>query len=104
MKTTDVGIMDTNVKTIISKYGSKVYNTQKKIPSNRYEPEEVLKDKVYLETYYKHQPRNVIVDETPTNIKGHGLQIAKWTLIKDQQLMKLNLGIDAKPQMVKINA
>jgi len=44
------------------------------------------------------------VDETPTNIKGHGLQIARWTLTKDQQLMNLNLGIDAKPQMVKINA
>jgi len=44
------------------------------------------------------------VDETLTNIKGHGLQIARWTLTKDQQLMKLNLGIDAKPQMVKINA
>jgi hypothetical protein len=52
---------------------------------------------VYLETYYRHQPRNVIVDETPTNIKGHGLQIARWTLTKDQQLMKFNLGIDAKP-------
>jgi hypothetical protein len=27
MKTTDVGIMDTNVKTSISKQGSKVHNT-----------------------------------------------------------------------------
>jgi len=59
---------------------------------------------VYPETYYRHQPRNVIVDETPTNIKGQRLQIARWTLTKDQQLMKFNLGIDAKPQMVKINA
>jgi hypothetical protein len=25
-------------------------------------------------------------------------------LTKDQQLMKLNMGIDVKPQMVKINA
>jgi hypothetical protein len=27
-----------------------------------------------------------------------------WTLTKYQQLMKLNMGTDAKPQMVKINA
>ncbi len=44
------------------------------------------------------------MDETPTNIKAQGLQIVGWTLTEDQQLMKLNLGIDAKPHMVKINA
>jgi hypothetical protein len=59
---------------------------------------------VYPGIYHIHQPRSVIVDETPTNIKTHGLQIVKWTLIKDQQLMKLNMGTNAKPQMVKINA
>ncbi len=32
------------------------------------------------------------------------MQIAKWMLIKDQQLMKLNLGTNIEPQMVKINA
>jgi hypothetical protein len=45
---------------------------------------------VYLETYYRHQLRSVVVDETLANIKAHGLQIIGWTLIKDQQLMKLN--------------
>jgi hypothetical protein len=54
--------------------------------------------------YYIHQPGNVVVDETPTKIKAHGLQIARWTLTRDQQLMELNLGIDVKPHMVKINA
>jgi hypothetical protein len=44
------------------------------------------------------------MDETPINIKAQGLQIVGWTLIEDQQLMKLNLGIDAKTQMVKNNA
>ncbi len=44
------------------------------------------------------------MDETPVNIKTQGLQIVGWTLIEDQQLMKLNLGIDLEPQMVKINA
>ncbi len=44
------------------------------------------------------------MDETPTKIKTQGLQINGWTLSEDQQLMKLNLGTNAKPQMVKINA
>ncbi len=44
------------------------------------------------------------MDETPRNIKAQGLQIIGWTLTKDQQLMKLNLGTNAKSQMVKINA
>jgi hypothetical protein len=37
------------------------------------------------------------VNETPTKIKTQELQIVRWTLIKVQQLMKLNLGTDAKP-------
>jgi hypothetical protein len=37
------------------------------------------------------------MDETPTKIKAPELQIARWMLTKDQQLMKLNLGTDAKP-------
>jgi hypothetical protein len=44
------------------------------------------------------------VDKTLANIKAHGLQIVGWSLTKEQQLMKLNLGIDVKPQLVKINA
>jgi hypothetical protein len=47
---------------------------------------------------------SVAVDETPAKIKTQELQIIGWTLIKDQQLMKLNLGTDAEPLMVKINA
>ncbi len=37
------------------------------------------------------------MDETLTNIKAQGLQIVGWMLIEDQQLMKLNLGIDVEP-------
>ncbi len=44
------------------------------------------------------------MDETPTKFKAQELQIVRWTLTEYQQLMKLNLGIDTKPQMVKINA
>jgi hypothetical protein len=47
--------------------------------------------------YYRHQPRNVVVDETPTNIKAHGLHIVGWMLLEDQQLMKFNLGINVEP-------
>jgi hypothetical protein len=38
VKTTHVEIMDTNVKTNISKQGFGVQNTKKKIHGNRYEP------------------------------------------------------------------
>ncbi len=40
----------------------------KKITKNKYEPEVVLKDKVYLETYYKDQLRSV--DENTKKIKA----------------------------------
>ncbi len=77
-------------------------STLKKIDDNKYEVEVVLGDKVYLPTYYKHQPW--IMNEILAKIKAHELQIARWMLTKDPQLMKLNLGTNAKPQLVKINA
>jgi hypothetical protein len=36
-------------------------------------------------------------------MKLHELQIASWTLPKDQQLMKLFLGTENIPQYVKMN-
>jgi hypothetical protein len=104
VKTIDVETMDTNVKTSISKHEFGVQSTKKKITANRYEPKVALEDKVYLKTYYNHQPGSVVVDEILAKIKTQELQITRWTLTKDQQLMKLNLGTDAKPQMVKINS
>ncbi len=47
--------MDTHVKTSILEHGSKVHNTKKKIPINKYELEVALEDKVYSEAYYIHQ-------------------------------------------------
>ncbi len=44
------------------------------------------------------------MDETPTKNKTQGLQIDGWTLIENQQLMKLNFETNTKLQMVKINA
>jgi hypothetical protein len=37
------------------------------------------------------------MDETFIKINALKLQITRWTLIEDQQLMKLNLGTNAKP-------
>jgi hypothetical protein len=70
MKTTNVGIMDTDVKKSILEHGSKVQSTKKKILGNKYEPKIALEDKVYPKTYYKHQPRSDEVDETRANIKA----------------------------------
>ncbi len=50
-KDTNVGIMDIDVKTSISKQGSKVESTMKRILHNRYEPKVALEDKVYLVSY-----------------------------------------------------
>jgi len=35
------------------------------------------------------------MDEARAKIKAQELQIVGWTLTKDQQLMKFNMGIDA---------
>ncbi len=97
MKTTDVEIMDIDVNIIISKQEFKVHNINKKIAGSKYELEVALEDKAYPKMQYNHQPRSVAMDETPTKIRTHELQIVGWTLIEDQQLMKFNLGTDAKP-------
>jgi hypothetical protein len=70
MKTTNVDIMETNVTTNILEQGSRVHSIEKKILGNKYELEVALEDKLYLETYYNHQPKNVAVNETPAKIKA----------------------------------
>jgi hypothetical protein len=70
MKTTNVGIMDIDVKRSISEHGSKVQSTKKKILGNKYEPKVALEDKVYPKTYYKHEPGSDEVDESRANIKA----------------------------------
>ncbi len=58
------------MKTNNSELKSRVHVTKQKITSNRYEPEIIINNKVYLEMYYGHQPKNVVVDETLTKIKA----------------------------------
>jgi hypothetical protein len=55
-----------------------------KIVSNRFELRVGLENKVYLETYYSHQPGSVTMDEIPTNFKAQEMQIARWTLTEEQ--------------------
>jgi hypothetical protein len=47
VKTTNVGIMDTYVKTSISEQSYEVQITEKKILGNGYEPKVALENKVY---------------------------------------------------------
>jgi hypothetical protein len=69
VKTTDVGIMDINVKTSILEQGSDVQSTKKKILSNKYELEITLEDKAYPDMCYRHQLGSVVVDETKEKSK-----------------------------------
>jgi hypothetical protein len=65
--------MDIDVNTSISEQRYEVHNIEKRIFGNIYELWVTLEDKVYPETYYRHQPWIVAVDETPAKIKAHGL-------------------------------
>jgi glutaredoxin 2 len=53
VKSIDVDIMDTEVKTNILEWEFGIQSTKKKIVSNRYEPKVALEDKVYPKTYYR---------------------------------------------------
>jgi hypothetical protein len=59
---------------------------------------------MYPKTSYKHQLRNVQINESPTKVNVQKLQIVRWTLIEEQQLTKLNLGTKEKPLIVKVNS
>ncbi len=65
--------------------------------TNKFEPIVIFKDKLYPKTNYKHQLRNVQIDETLTKVKAQKLNLASCTLTKEQHLTNLNPGIQAKP-------
>jgi len=67
MKTIDVEVMDVSVNISNSKLKSRVQITNQKTIGNKYEPKITLEDKVSLETYYNHQQRSIVVDETHKN-------------------------------------
>jgi hypothetical protein len=73
MKTTNVEIMDTDVKNFISEQELEVQNIKKKIPNNGYELEVTLEDKVYPKTYYRYQPWSIVMNETIAKIKENEL-------------------------------
>ncbi len=67
-------------------------------------PETLFEDKVYPKTYYHHSQADIEMDETPSKMKVLNLQIIGWTLIKKQNFVILNIGINANPQCIKVNA
>ncbi len=44
------------------------------------------------------------MDETPTKIHVQNLKIVGWILIKEQHLVKHNLGTKAISQYIKVNS
>lgn len=46
---------------------------------------------------------NVHIDGTLAKVKVQELQIARWTLIEEQQLTKFNMGNEEEPYVVKVN-
>jgi len=62
-----------------------------------------LEGRVYPKTYYHHSQADIEVDETPTKILVQNFHIVSWTLI-EEQLVKLNLGIEANPECIEVNA
>lgn len=56
----------------------------------------------YLFTYYQLDVGNMIIDEFARD-RVKDLQIINWTLRKEEQFWKNNLGIFEVPQFVKIN-
>jgi len=50
-----------------------------------------------------HTPSKIPIYLNPIRIKVHDSKIIKWTLLKKVQVKNLNLGIEIKPHMVKIN-
>ncbi len=58
---------------------------------------------MYPETYYHHTLSQVQINEIPMNIQIQELQIASWTLTKEQQLLLINLGTTKNPQTIKVN-
>jgi hypothetical protein len=58
-----------------------------KIKEFNVKPEISLEDKVYLETCYHHSQVDIRMDETPAKIQVQNLQIASWTLMKNNSLL-----------------
>ncbi len=50
-----------------------------------------------------HTPSKIPIYLIPIRIKVHDSKIIRWTLLKKIQVKNLNLGIEIKPHMVKID-
>ncbi len=70
VKTINMEVMDASVKTSNVELKSRIQIIEQKTNGNKYEPKVALEDKVYPKTYYSHQLRSVVVDETLEKIKA----------------------------------
>jgi hypothetical protein len=70
IKTINMEVMDASVKTSNVELKSRIQIIEQKTNGNKYEPKVALEDKVYPKTYYSHQLRSVVVDETLEKIKA----------------------------------
>jgi hypothetical protein len=50
---------------------------------------------------FKHEPRTIMVDETPIMEKVKSLNIAKWTMSKDTHVWKINMG-NKRPKILQV--
>jgi hypothetical protein len=64
VKTTYVEIININGKTSTLELNYRVQNIDKETINNMYELEVAMENKMYLKTYYNHQPKSVTMDET----------------------------------------
>ncbi len=56
-----------------------------------------------LETFFHLEVGKMIIDETPTQERIHDLTIRGWTITKQEQLTKINLGTKENVQQLKVN-
>jgi hypothetical protein len=64
-----------------------------------------LPDQAIFEPHiqFQHEPRTIVVDETPTMEKVKILTIVEWTLSHDTQVQKINMGTIEDPKYFKLN-
>ena len=59
---------------------------------------------IYPPHFYQHEVGDVLIDDTPAQIKVQKMKIAGWTLSKEEQVKLLNLGTEDAPQCIKVNS
>ncbi len=66
-------------------------------------PLDTIKQHLF-ETFFHPEVEEMIIDETVAQERIQDLTIARWTVIEEEQLTKVNLGTKEDVQQVKVNA